>query len=290
MVKNLPAMQEFSSVQSLSCVWLFATPWTAACQASLSITNSRSLPKLMSTESVMPSNHLILYCPLLLLPSIFPSIRVFSNEELFLHWVAYWVPTNLGSSFSILFFAFSYCSWCSQDKNMEVVCHSLLQWTTFCQTSPPWPIRLGWPHTAWLSFIKLHKLWSVWSDWLVVCDCGFSVSALWCPRSVPTVLLGFLLPWTWGISARLLQQSTWTVITLSDYKSMFCLLPLGIWKVSSLEPLQQYCCENSYTSSSEVTDSFLLNSVIPVMLHKQVEQKKITTMKTLQSLRLSGSC
>ena len=68
------------SVQLLSRVQLFATPWTAARQASLSITKSRSLFKLMSIESVMPSNHLILCCPLLLLPSIFPSIRVFSNE------------------------------------------------------------------------------------------------------------------------------------------------------------------------------------------------------------------
>ena len=74
---------QFSSVQSFSCVRLFATPWTAACQASLSITNSWSLPKLMSIESVMPSNHLILCHPLLLLPSIFPSIRVFSNESSF---------------------------------------------------------------------------------------------------------------------------------------------------------------------------------------------------------------
>ena len=64
----------------LSCVQLFVTPWTAARQSSLSITNSQSLLKLMSVESVMPSNHLILCCPLLLLPSIFPSIRVFSNE------------------------------------------------------------------------------------------------------------------------------------------------------------------------------------------------------------------
>ena len=70
----------FSSVQSLSHVWLLATPWTAACQASLSNTSSRSLLKLMSIELVMPSNHLILCCPLLL-PSIFPSIRVFSNES-----------------------------------------------------------------------------------------------------------------------------------------------------------------------------------------------------------------
>ena len=71
----------FSSVQSLSCVQLFATPWTAARQASLSITNSQSSPKLMCIEWVMPSDHLILCHPLLLLPSIFPSVRVFSNES-----------------------------------------------------------------------------------------------------------------------------------------------------------------------------------------------------------------
>ena len=81
----------FSSVQLLSCVWLFVTPWTTACQASLSITNSWSLPKLMSIESVMPSNHLILCHPLLLLTSILPSIRVFSNESaLCMRWPKYW--------------------------------------------------------------------------------------------------------------------------------------------------------------------------------------------------------
>ena len=79
------------SVQSLSHVWLFATPWTVAHQASLSITNSWSLLKLMSLKSVMPSNHLILCHPLLLLPSISPSIRVFSNKSvLFLKWPKYW--------------------------------------------------------------------------------------------------------------------------------------------------------------------------------------------------------
>ena len=80
-----------SSVQLLSCVWLFAIPWTAACQASLSITNSWSLLKLTSIELVMPSNHLILCCPLLLLPSTFPSIRVFSNESVLrIRWPKYW--------------------------------------------------------------------------------------------------------------------------------------------------------------------------------------------------------
>ena len=82
---------DFSSVQSVSHVLLFGTPWTAAHQASLSITNSLSLLKLISINSVMPSNHLILCCPLLLLPSIFPSIRVFSNESvLHIRWPKYW--------------------------------------------------------------------------------------------------------------------------------------------------------------------------------------------------------
>ena len=77
---------QFSSVQSLSCIWLFVTPWTAAHQSSLSITNSWSLLKLISIESVMPSNR-----PLILLPSIFPSIRVFSNElALHIRWPKYW--------------------------------------------------------------------------------------------------------------------------------------------------------------------------------------------------------
>ena len=85
-------MHVFSSVQSLSRVRLFATPWTTTSQASLSITNSRSLPKLMSIESAMPSNHLILCRPLPLLPSLFPSIRVFSSESaLHIRWPKqYW--------------------------------------------------------------------------------------------------------------------------------------------------------------------------------------------------------
>ena len=144
----------------------------------------------------------------------FGSIPSFSLE-LFLHWspVAYWAPTDLrSSSFSVLSFAFSYCSWDSQGKNTEVychsevVCHSLPQWTTFCQTSPPWPVRPGWPHTAWLSVTESDKTVVLWSDWLVSCDYGFRVSALWCPLATPTISLGFLLPRMWGISSGLLQQ------------------------------------------------------------------------------------
>ena len=84
-------MLGISSVQSLGHVQLFVTSWTAAHQASLSITNSQSLLKLISIKSVMPCNLLILFCPLLLLPSIFPSIRVFSNESvLHIRWPQYW--------------------------------------------------------------------------------------------------------------------------------------------------------------------------------------------------------
>ena len=85
---NINFKSFFTSVQSFSHVWLFATPWTAACQASLSITNSWNLLKLTSIELVMPSNHLILCCPLLLLPSIFPSIRGFFQGVSSLHQMA----------------------------------------------------------------------------------------------------------------------------------------------------------------------------------------------------------
>ena len=89
--KLLLVFGKFSSVHSLSCVWLFATPWTAACQASLSSTNPQSLLKLISIELVMPSNHLIICHPPLPLPSIFPSIRVFSSESvLHIRWPKYW--------------------------------------------------------------------------------------------------------------------------------------------------------------------------------------------------------
>ena len=89
--KRKKSFRLLSSVQSLTRVQLFVTPWTATCQASLSITSFQSLLKLMSIESVMPSNHLILCRPLLLRPSIFPSIRVYSNESvLHIRWPKYW--------------------------------------------------------------------------------------------------------------------------------------------------------------------------------------------------------
>ena len=106
MVKRLELQIQHLSVWSLSCVHLFATPWTAARQASLSITNSQSLLKLMSLESMMPSDHLILCRPLLLLPSIFPSIIVFSNESAFgiklpKYWSSSVLPTHIQAWFPL---------------------------------------------------------------------------------------------------------------------------------------------------------------------------------------------
>ena len=124
-----------SSVQSLSCVWPFATPWTAACQASLSITNSRSLLKLMCIESVMPSSHLILCHPLLLPPSIILSIRVFSNKSvLHIRWPKYW---NFG--FSLL-------------TSLRVLCYTL--------GNDSWTFSVWW---CWQTLRRMRKN-DIWAD------------------------------------------------------------------------------------------------------------------------------
>ena len=113
----------FSSIQSLSRICLFATPWTEACQASLSITNSWSSLKLMSIKSVMPSNHLILCHPLLLLPPIFPSIRVFSNKlALCIRWPEYWSFSFNTSSSNSGLISFRMDCWISlQSKGLSRV-------------------------------------------------------------------------------------------------------------------------------------------------------------------------
>ena len=118
------SLNAFSSVQSLSHVQLFVTQWTAAHQASLSITNSRSLLRLMSIRSLMPSNHLILCCPLVLLPSIFPSIRVFSGESaLRIRWPKYWsFSFNISPSNEYSGFPLGWTGWISlQSKGLSRV-------------------------------------------------------------------------------------------------------------------------------------------------------------------------
>ena len=151
---------QFSSVQSLSCVRLFATPWIAARQASLSITNSRSSPKLTSIESVMPSSHLIFCRPLLLLPPIPPSIRVFSNEStLCMRWPKYW-------SFSLSNL---------HTLNFKSVRHRMEE-----ECSRPSGYRVGYenagilrkrgtePCSSWLSWGPLHSLGLLGMSWIPV--------------------------------------------------------------------------------------------------------------------------
>ena len=127
--------------------------------------------------------------------------------ELFLHWspVAYWAPTDLGSycfgilSFClfILFMAFSRQYYWSGLPFLSPVVHIFSDLSTM--TWPSWVA----PHGMGPTFIELDKTVVLWSDWLVFCNYGFSVSALWCPLVPPTILLGFLLPWTWGICSQL---------------------------------------------------------------------------------------
>ena len=135
---------QFSEVQSLSCVELFSTPWTAAHQASLSITNSQNLPKLMSIELVMPSNHLSLCRYLLPLPSICPGIRGFSNESAFLmRWPKYWSfsfnisPSNEHQDWS----PSEWTGWISlQSKGLSRVFSSIIvQKHQFCTQLSLWP-------------------------------------------------------------------------------------------------------------------------------------------------------
>ena len=128
-----------SSVQSLSRVRLFAAPRTAARQASLSITNSRSLLKLMSIELVMPSNHLIFCCPLLLLPSIFPSIRVFSNESILsIRWPNYWsfsFNISLSNEYSgLISFRMDWFDLLSVQGTLRVFSNTTVQKHQFCGT------------------------------------------------------------------------------------------------------------------------------------------------------------
>ena len=120
--------QAISSVQSLSLDQLFVTPWTAAHQASPSITNFQSLLKLMSTESVMPSNHLILSHPLLLMPSIFPSISVFSNKPaLCIRWLTCWSISPSNAYSGLIFFRINWFDYpcCPRDSQQSSQHHSL---------------------------------------------------------------------------------------------------------------------------------------------------------------------
>ena len=152
----------FSSAQLLSPVRLFVTPWTAACQASLSITNSQNLLKLMSIESVMPSNHLIVCCPLLP-PSIFPSIKVFSNESvLCIRWPKHWSftfnisPSNEYSELISLGWT-GWISWLSKG-------HSRVFSNTTVQKHPFFGLFNMLSRLVMVNVINIDILETVWSS------------------------------------------------------------------------------------------------------------------------------
>ena len=153
----------FSSVQSLSCVRFFATPWTAARQASLSITNSRSPPKPMCIESVMPSNHLILCRPLLLLPSIFPSIRVFSSESvLHIRWPNYWSfsfsisPSNEYSG--LISFRMDWLDLLAVQQTLKSLLQHHSSKASFLQRSAFFIVQLSHPYMTIHDHWKNHNL------------------------------------------------------------------------------------------------------------------------------------
>ena len=158
---------QVSSVQLLSHVWLFATPWSAACQASLTITNSWSLLKLMSIESLIPSNHFILCCPLLLLPSIFPSIRVFSNESvLHIRWPKYSTfnfsisPSNENSG--LISFRIDWLGLLKSKGLSRVFSNTTVQSISFLELSFLYDLTLKsiyyyWKKQSWLAGPLLEK-------------------------------------------------------------------------------------------------------------------------------------
>ena len=166
----------FRSIQSLSHVWLFVTPWTAAHQASLSITNSQSLLKLMSIESVMPSNHLILCRPLFLLSSVFPSIRVFSSESvLHIRWPKYWnFSFSLSPSMNIQdWFPLGRTDWISlQSKGLS-------------ESSPTPQFKSS--NSSVLSFLYSPALTSIHNYWK-----NHSVGS---PEAIPQILTEKCLIW-----------------------------------------------------------------------------------------------
>ena len=180
-----------------------------------------NLPWFMDLTSQIPMQYCSLqHRTLLLSPVIYTTGYCFCFGstpsfflESFLHWspVAYWAPNDLGSSsFGILSFClfllsmgFSRQEFWSGLPFPSPVDHILSDLSTMT--------RLSWVALqAWLGFTELDKAVVLWLDWLVFCEYGFSMSALWCPLATPTILLGFLLRWAWGISSSLLQQSTAT--------------------------------------------------------------------------------
>ena len=211
-----------SSVQSLSHVWLFVTPWTAAHQASLSITSSQSLLRLMSIESVMPSNHLILRCPLLLLPSIFPSIRGFSNESVLgIRWAKYWSfsfsisPSNEYSGL----ISFRWTGWISA---VQGTLKSLLQHrsskTSILWCSVSFTVQLSHPYMTIGKTMALTRQTFVGKVMSLLFNMLFRLVIAFLLRSKRP-----LSSWLWSPSAVILEPPKIKSVTVSIVSPNICL-------------------------------------------------------------------
>ena len=216
--------ESFSSVQSLSHAQLLVTPWTAAHQASLSITNSRSLLKLMSTESVMPSNHLIPCHPLLLLPSIFPSIRVFSNESVLrIRWPKYW---SFSFSISIIqhpmniqdWFPLGWTGWISlQSKGLSSLLQHHSSKASILQCLAFFRVQLSHPYMTTGKTIALTRHTSVGKVMSLLFKMLSMLVIAFLPRSKH-----LLISWLQSPSAVILEPSKIKSVTFSTVSPFIC--------------------------------------------------------------------
>ena len=211
----------FSSVQSLSCVRLFATPWTAARQTSLSIPNSQSPPKLMSIELVMPSNHLILCHPFLLLPSVFPSIRVFSiDSALPMRWTKYWSlsfnisPSNEYSG--LISFRMDWLDLLSVQGTLRSLLQHHSSKASILQHSAFFIVQLSHPYMTTGKTIALTKWTFVGKVRSLLFNMLSRLAITFLPRSVTSALISAPVqltcfwPWRKGRHMDVLYPFPWT--------------------------------------------------------------------------------
>ena len=258
--KVLSWSDQFSSVQSLSRVRLFATPWTSACQASLSITNSQSPPKPMSIESVMPSSHLILCRPLLLLPSIFPSFRVFSSESaLHIRWPTYW-----SFSFSI-----------SPSNEHSGLISFRMGWldvqVTYIQEAGPGGLSIGVSASASVLPMNIQDWFPLgWAGWMFRLHISrkLALAAFLCKNPL-TMLEPLLSP---------------SCVPGSALSPLAGTAPCVLWQILGTDIIYQEVC-----STGGATFDKLLSGTCPVVLESRVRLKattaKVTNAKASQAPR-----
>ena len=218
----------FSLVQSLSLVRLFVTPWTSACQASLSVTNSWSLLKLMSIVLVMPSNHLMLCHPLLLMPSVFPSIRVFSNQSvLHIRWPKYWsfsFSISPSSEYSeLISFRMDWLDLLAVQGTLKSLFQHLSSKASILQRSAFFIIQLSHPYMTTGKTIPLTRRTFVDKVMSLLFNMLSRLVITFLPRSKR-----LLISWLQSPSAVILQPPKIKSVTVSIVSPSFCHEVMGL--------------------------------------------------------------